>query len=84
MTLFRKGACLSTIEERPESCLSRSSDRSNEGELYSEEERISVQKTVLINVAWFTSHGSEFRVRWFLDSQAEGKCEVIRNDRILN
>ena len=47
MTLLRKGACLSKIEERTdsESYLSHwSCNRSNEGELYSEEERISVHK----------------------------------------
>ena len=45
MTLLRKGACLSRIEERTESYWSQSSDRSNEGELYSEEEEwISVHK----------------------------------------
>ena len=45
-TLLRKGACLSKIEERTdsESYWSQSSDRFNEGELYSEEERISVHK----------------------------------------
>ena len=46
MTLLRQGACLSKIEERTdsESYCSPSSNRSNEGELYSEEERISVHK----------------------------------------
>ena len=44
MTLLRKGACLSKIEERKESYWSQSFDRSNEGEFYSEEEWISVHK----------------------------------------
>ena len=87
MTLLRKGACLSKIEERTESYWSQSFDRSNEGEFYSEEEWISVHKlseSMLHSLRVMTMSLAEFRVRWFLDSKAAVNCKVIRNDRIVN